>query len=444
MIARYTTKELNNCWSINRRFGLFVRVEALYLQALETEGLVPQGTGKILMDLEIDPGEVTRLEQETGHEIVAFIKVCEARIGQAARFIHFGLTSSDIMDTVFSLQLKEAAAEVQKELDRVIAMLEGLARQYRDTPMIGRTHGIHAEPVTFGYVMLGYFNEFRRQAARLKQATRECAVGKLAGAVGTHVHSSPQWEKEVLERLGLSPEPAATQVVARDRYAYFFGVLAGLGGSIERLAVNLRHMQRTEVSEVFEPFGSNQAGSSAMPHKRNPVLLENITGLVRLLRSYSVAAFENQALWHERDISHSSVERVIGPDATTLAHFALRRLGRVLEGLDVDPVRMRRNLDASQGLWASECVLLSLVKAGLMRGEAYTIVQTAAKRAIAEKRGFMEVLKQDEQTVKLLTNPGIEKCFDLRVVFKNMDELYKRSGLDPTGGNHAGQRTLQG
>jgi len=429
VIERYTTGEMKECWSVNRRFELFVRLEALYLQALETTGVIPKGTGNTLMATEIDPDEVVRLEEETGHEIVAFIKVCEARIGQAAKFIHFGLTSSDIMDTVFSMQLIEAAAEVQKELDRIITLLKGLAQKYKDTPMIGRTHGIHAEPVTFGYVMLGYFNEFKRQAARLKAAKNECAVGKLAGAVGTHVHSSPAWEKDILGQLGLRAEPAATQVVARDRYAYFFGVLAGLGGTIERLAVNLRHMQRTEVGEAFEPFGSKQAGSSAMPHKRNPVLLENITGLSRLLRSYAVAGFENQALWHERDISHSSVERVIGPDATTTAHFALRRLGRVLEGLDVDQARMQKNLDDSQELWASECVLLSLVKAGLMRGDAYIIVQGAAKRAIAEKRGFKAVLKEDARAVELLTDKGIDACFDLEVVFKNMDKLYKRSGI---------------
>lgn len=429
MIPRYSTKELKDCWSINRRFQLFVRLEAQYLQALEAEGLVPEGTGKILMELNVNPQEVEDLEKETGHEIVAFIKVCEARIGQAAKFIHFGLTSSDIMDTVFSMQLIEAASEVQKELNRIIRLLAGLARQYRNTPMIGRTHGIHAEPVTFGYVMLGYYNEFKRQAARLDAAKNECAVGKLAGAVGTHVHSKPQWEESILAELGLKAEPAATQVVARDRYAHFFGVLAGLGGTMERLSVNLRHMQRTEVSEAFEPFGNKQAGSSAMPHKRNPVLLENITGLTRLLRSYAIAGFEDQALWHERDISHSSVERVIGPDATTVAHFALRRLGRILENLDVDPARMQQNLDDSMGLWASECVLLSLVRAGLMRGDAYTIVQTAAKRAIAEKRGFRAVLKEDHRAVKLLTTEGIDRCFDLRVVFKNMDKLYKRSGL---------------
>ncbi len=429
MIDRYSTPELTDCWSHERRFELFVRVEALYLKALESQGMVPKGTGDRLLTLNIRSDEVTRLEQETGHEVVAFIKACEARAGQAARFIHFGLTSSDVMDTVFSLQLQEATTFVQQELDKVIDLLAGLALKYKDTPMIGRTHGIHAEPVTFGYVMLGYYNEFKRQAGRLTAAKDGCAVGKLAGAVGTHVHSSPGIEESVLAALGLRAEPAATQVVARDRYANLFGVLAGLGGSIERLAVNLRHMQRTEVSEAYEPFGAKQAGSSAMPHKRNPVLLENITGLSRLLRSYAMAAFENQALWHERDISHSSVERVIGPDATTVGHFALRRLGRILQNLDVDPARMRRNMDASQGLWASECVLLALVKAGLMRNEAYGIVQAAAKRAIAERRPFVDVLKQDERAVQLLGSDGLDACFDLGHVFRHIDALYKRSGL---------------
>ena len=430
MIQRYTTPELSEVWSESSRWKLFVRLEALFLKALEKRGIAAPGGAEVLGRLDPDPVRIAEIERETGHEVVAFIKACEELAPPGTlRYIHYGLTSSDIMDTVFSLQLVKAGRLIEKELKSVIGLLREKALLYKGLPIIGRTHGIHAEPTSLGLVFLGFFNEFQRHERRLESALNDVSVGKLSGAVGTHASTDPLIEEEVLTELGLRPEECATQVVARDRYSHFFCTLAGLGGGIERLATTIRHLQRTEVGEIFEPFGRRQTGSSAMPHKRNPVLSENLCGLARLLRSYCVASLENQALWMERDISHSSVERVIGPDATTVAHFALRRLARILEGLEINKDAMRRNLELTGGAWSSGCLLLKLISSGLTRTQAYEIVQDAAKQAVQAGRGFQEVVMGNEEVLKHIGPEDISECFDPEAYLKNEGVLFSRSGI---------------
>ncbi len=429
MIPRYTTKELKYVWSHDNRWRLFIKVETLYLEELEHLGIAPSGESEILKKIKLNPQRIDEIEKETGHEVVAFIKACEEQTDSEIRYIHYGLTSSDIMDTVFSLQLKEAFDYIKQELVKVIDALKDNALKYKGVAVIARTHGVHAEPTSLGLVFLGYYNEMVRNLNRLEYVVRDISVGKLSGAVGNLAYGSAQLEKRVLSRLGLRPEPAATQVVARDRYAEAFSFLAVLGGAIERFAVTLRNLQRTEVGEWFEPFGSKQAGSSAMPHKRNPVLAENLCGLSRLLRGYAVSAFENQALWMQRDISHSSVERVIGPDATTVAHFALRRLYRVINGMEIDLDAINRNLDMNGRIWASQCLLLKLIDKGLSRSEAYAIIQKLSKHAVRGGWRFDEIVLESDVLLRYLDSSEIYECFDEKRFLKSEDEIYKRSGL---------------
>ncbi len=380
-----------------------------------------------------DVRAIETIEEQTRHDIIAFLTFLEKKLGPDARFLHLGMTSSDVLDTTLAVQLDRAAGILLDDLDVLRGVLQKRALEHRRTAMIGRTHGIHAEPVTFGLVLALWWDELGRQRHRLEQARREVAVGKISGAVGTYAHLSPRVEQKVCAALELGCETVSNQVVQRDRHAHFFCALANLGATIEKIAVNLRHLQRTEVAETREPFAAGQKGSSAMPHKRNPIGCENLTGIARLLRGYAISALENVALWHERDISHSSVERVIAPDATILADYALARLTRILEGLEVDPQRMRENLDLLGGVIFSEGVLLSLVRQGMERQAAYRLIQRCALTAQDQRIPFAQALRQDEEVAKVLGRDVIEGHFDLEQTFSRVESIFARIGIFAEG-----------
>jgi adenylosuccinate lyase len=384
MIPRYTPPALARIWSDAHRLETWLRVEIAATAAWEALGRAPKGVAARLekgakgLDYEALHGRALEHERTTQHDVIAFLAACEEKLGDDARWLHFGMTSSDVVDTALALLLGEAGAEIAQALDGLLAALEKRALEHRKTPCLGRTHGQAAEPTTFGLKLLTFHAELQRGRDRLRVALEEVRSGKIAGAVGSYGNVPPEVEAHALGALGLRVEPVATQVVPRDRHAAFFCALAVIGASLERLAVEVRHLQHAQVKEAFEPFGAGQRGSSAMPHKKNPILSENVTGLARLLRGYAHAALEDVALWHERDISHSSVERVIGPDATSALCFALQRATRVVEGMVVDAARMKENLDAAGGALASGGVLLALVEKGVARQEAYGWVQRCA------------------------------------------------------------------
>jgi adenylosuccinate lyase len=371
----------------------------------------------------VDPARVAEIEAEVHHDVIAFVTAAAESIGPEGRFLHFGMTSSDVLDTAFALQLVEATDALDAALLELVAAVRKQVEAHRKTVMAGRTHGIHAEPITFGLKVAGWYTELLRGLRRLRDARKEIAYAKLSGAVGTYAMNGPDIEAEVLAGLGLVPETVSTQVVPRDRHAMFFATLAVIGGSLERFATEIRHLQRTELLEALEPFGKGQKGSSAMPHKRNPILTENLTGLSRLLRSYAAAAFENIALWHERDISHSSVERVIGPDATIVLDFMLGRMTRVIAGLEVRPDAMRRNLDLTGGRLASERILLALVDNDIAREDGYRWVQRCA---LAEGN-FRKAVAADPDISRLLSTEAIEDCFDERHALEHVQSIIDRA-----------------
>jgi adenylosuccinate lyase len=415
MIARYTPKEFAELWSDSTRYAVWLEVELAACEAMETAGIVPRGTSAKIREKQIVPdvAAIDRIEQRTRHDVIAFLSHVEELAGEPARWLHRGMTSSDVLDTSFAVLLVRAAGLLEQRLDRLIAALARRAREHAETPMIGRSHGIHAEPVSFGVVLAGHLAELKRARQRLLTAKAEVSVGKIAGAVGTYAHLTPEIEERALAALGLRPETVATQVVARDRHAVFFSALALTAACLERFATNVRHWQRTEVGEAEERFSQGQKGSSAMPHKRNPVLSENLCGLSRVVRSAVIPALENVALWHERDISHSSVERMIAPDATATLGFMLDRAADLVEGLVVYAARMRENLDQSGGLFFSEAVMLALVEKGLARQKAYELVQRNAMRAFAREGEFRILLGQDSDIQRLLLPSEIDACFDL-------------------------------
>lgn len=427
MIDRYSTPEMRRVWSPARRWERMLEVEVAYLEALEEDGVAPTGgAARIREAVRLDPARIDALEATLRHDVIAFLAHVEEQVGEAARFLHFGLTSSDALDTAFALQLTEAWGLVRAALAGLADALWDLAERHRATPMVGRTHGMHAEVTTLGLVASGWREEVCRGVERGDRAADGVAVGKLSGAVGTFAFGDPAREERVLRRLGLRPEPVATQVVARDRHAAFFTALAVIGGTLERIAVNVRHLQRTEVGEAQEPFAAGQRGSSAMPHKKNPVDSENVCGQARLLRAWAMAALEDMALWHERDISHSSVERVIGPDATATAEFAALRLGRIVRGLVARPDRMAEHLAASAGLLNSEAVLLALVARGLKRQEAYVLVQRAAMRATAGEGAFADLLAADPEVRAHLGEDDLRRCFSQDDHLRHLDAILAR------------------
>jgi adenylosuccinate lyase len=432
MIPRYSRPQMAAIWAPERRLRLWLEIELCALEAMIEAGLVPESAVGVRaaaegrLDQIIDPDAIAAIEVRTRHDVIAFLTHVEQAVGADARYLHLGMTSSDLLDTALALQLSEAADLLLDDLDRLLATLRRRALEHKDTLCIGRSHGIHAEPTTFGLKLASHHAEFARGRARLEQARREIATCAISGAVGTFANVGPQIEARVAERLGLAPEPISTQVIPRDRHAAFFATLALLASDVERLSTEIRHLQRTEVGEVAEAFGAGQKGSSAMPHKRNPVLTENLTGLARLVRASVIPALENVALWHERDISHSSVERVIAPDATIALDFALDRMAGVVEGLEVDAARMRANLESTHGVIFSQRVLLALTEAGLGRQEAYEIVQRQALRAWRERLPLIDLLRADAKVTQRLGDAALAGLFDLDYHTKHVDTIFAR------------------
>ncbi|MBM4366141.1 MAG: adenylosuccinate lyase [Deltaproteobacteria bacterium] len=427
MITRYSTPEMVALWTTERRFGIMLEIELLACEAMEARGEVPPGTAATCRErAKFDPARVDEIEKTVKHDVIAFLTNVNEHIGEPGRHLHKGMTSSDVLDTALAVQLKTAGEFILVELDGVLAALRARAEEHVDTLCIGRSHGVHAEPTTFGWKLAILWDELRRGRERLVHANRDIAVGKISGAVGTFAHVHPEVEAHVCARLGLAPAPASNQVVQRDRHAFYFAVLALLATSIEKIAVEIRHLQRTEVLEAEEPFTPGQKGSSAMPHKRNPILSENLTGLARLMRGYADAAMENVALWHERDISHSSVERVIGPDATVTMHFMLRRLKALVSGLVVYPDHMRRNLEKSGGIYFSQRVLLALVEAGLSREEAYARVQKNAMLTWSEGGWLPDRLAADPEVGGVLGAEQVAGLCNLAWYVRHAREVQAR------------------
>jgi adenylosuccinate lyase len=427
VIDRYSRPEMAAIWSEERKFALWLEIEVLAAEALAERGELPKTAMSKLRALPpVDVARVRELERTSQHEVIAFLTALAEKGGDPVRYLHLGLTSSDVMDTAYAVQTKEAADLLLAGLDRLLGVVKGQALRYKRLPMIGRTHGIHAEPITLGLKLAHWWAELVRARHRLAVARDEIAYGKLSGAVGTFAHARPEIEAYVCQRLGLHPEPLATQVVPRDRHAAFFTALSLLAASIERIAVEIRHLQRSEVLEVLEPFGRGQKGSSAMPHKRNPILTENLCGLARLVRGYGQVALDNVPLWHERDISHSSAERVIGPDATIAMDFMLARLAAVVEGLEVRPESMRRNLELTGGALFSESLLLALVRKGLSRDAAYALVQPHALAASAGQGTFLALALGDSAIRRALSEEEIRATIDVEHALRYVDVLFER------------------
>jgi adenylosuccinate lyase len=432
MIDRYALPELREIFGEQRRLELWLRIELLAVEALHAAGVVPTDDWERIRAAatEVDPARAREIEQESQHDVIAFLRSVTERLGPEGRWLHYGLTSSDVLDTATAATLRDATAVVEREVARLIAVVHRLVLQYRDTPMVGRSHGIHAEPITFGFKAAGWYAELLRDADRLDRARDGIAVGSISGAVGTHANVSGDVERHVLNALGLGADPAPTQVVSRDRHAELLTTLAILGGTLERVAVEIRHLQRTEVGEAFEPFGSGQQGSSAMPHKRNPILAERVTGMARLLRADASVGLENMALWHERDISHSSAERFVFERALGVAAYATRTLGDILDGLEVDAERMLRNLGELGGMVYSEALLLAMVAKGADRQAAYRLVQSAAKRAWSGDASFGDALRADPAVGEWLAADEIERAMDLRHHLVGIEVTYRALGVD--------------
>jgi len=427
MIPRYTRPEMAKIWTEQRKFETWLEIELLVCEALSKLGEIPaQAVREIRERACFDVHRVNEIEKVTKHDVIAFLTNMGESIGPLSKYLHYGLTSSDILDTSLALLLREASDLILQDLHRLLEVLKKKAFQYKETVMIGRSHGVHAEPTTFGLKIALWHDEMKRNLIRMERAKEAVSVGKISGAVGTFAHIPPFVEEFVCGRLGLKPASISTQIVQRDHHAEFFTTLAIIASSIEKFSVELRHLQRTEVLEAEEYFSEGQKGSSAMPHKRNPVSSENLSGLARLIRSYSIAALENIPLWHERDISHSSVERVIGPDATILIDYMLNRLTSLIENLIVYPENMKANLERMGGLIYSEAILLLLTKKGLSREEAYGTVQRNAMRVWEKGGDFKTLLSQDEVIKRLLTQEELDATFDIRAHLKHVDDIFQR------------------
>ncbi len=425
MIPRYARPEMVNIWEPETRFSIWLDIETHAMDAMADLGIVPAEAAKAVREKgAFDVNRINEIEREVKHDVIAFLTSLAEHVGEEARFVHQGMTSSDVLDTCFNVQLTRASDILLADLDALLAALKTRAMEHKMTPCIGRSHGIHAEPTTFGLKLAQAYAEFERCKNRLLAAREEIAVCAISGAVGTFANIDPAVEAHVAKAMGLSVEPISTQVIPRDRHAMFFATLGVIASTMERLAVEIRHLQRTEVLEAEEYFSPGQKGSSAMPHKRNPVLTENLTGLARLVRGMAIPAMENVPLWHERDISHSSVERMIGPDATITLDFALARLTAVVEKLVVYPDRMRKNLDSLGGLVHSQRVLLALTQAGTSREDAYRIVQQNAMPVWRGEGQFLELLKADKEVT--LSDEELEALFNLNYHFKHVDDIFAR------------------
>ncbi|MCH2606314.1 MAG: adenylosuccinate lyase [Nitrospinales bacterium] len=427
MIPRYTLPEMASIWEPENKFKIWLKVEVLACEALAKRGEIPRTALKDIQeksDFRVE--RIDEIEREVKHDVIAFLTCVAEYVGNSARYMHLGMTSSDVLDTALAVQLKQASTLILKELKAFQGALKTQALRHKMTPTMGRSHGIHAEPLTFGLKVANWYEEVGRNIERVKRARQSISYGQISGAVGTFACIHPEVEEYVCSKLGLKPAPVSTQIIQRDRHAEFFTTLAIVAGTIDKIATEIRHLQRTEVLEVEEFFSSGQKGSSAMPHKRNPVVSEQMCGLARIVRSNAFAALENMPLWHERDISHSSVERVIGPDSTILIHYMLRKMTSMIERLIVYPENMMRNLKKTEGLIFSQSVLLALVDKGITREEAYKLVQKNAMQSWTKGKDFLTLLKKDKKIGTLLKKNEIEKIFNLKAQFKSVDIIFKR------------------
>ena len=431
MIEKYTRPAMGAIWSEERKIALWLKVEIAVCEAWSEEGVIPAEALPAIRAATVDLDRMREIERETEHDVIAFLRAAGETVGPDARWIHLGLTSSDVIDTALSLQVLEATDLLLANIESTREAVGALALQHKDTPQIGRTHGIHAEPLTFGLKLAGWYDELTRSRTRLLACREDMAVGAISGAVGTHANVPPSVEERVCARLGLRPYPVSTQIIGRDRHAAFIATLAVIASSLDRFATEVRHLQRTEVGEVAEPFGAGQQGSSAMPHKRNPVLVERISGLARVIRGHAVTALETVPLWHERDISNSSAERVIFPDACILLDYLLGLTERVVRGMDVYPERMQRNLDSTQGIVYSQRALLALTEGGMDRQDAYKIVQRAAMRAWAEGVPLFDLLSADPAVTERLSPDRLHSLFEPSYHLRFVDEAFRRVGLLP-------------
>ena len=427
MIERYSRKEIKSIWEDKNKYTIWLKIEIAAAEAMEKFKIIPKGVSKkVKSKAKIDVKRILKIEDKVKHDVIAFLTSITERVGKEARFLHKGMTSSDVLDTCFNLQLKQSGEIILKEIDQLLYSIKKQALKHKYTLCIGRSHGIHAEPITFGLKMLTFYQEFLRNKKRLKNSIEEISTCAISGAVGTFANVDPKVENYVAKKLKLNIEPISTQIIPRDRHAQFFSTLGIIASSIERFAVEIRHLQRTEVLEVEEFFGKKQKGSSAMPHKKNPILSENLTGLARLIRSSVIPALENIALWHERDISHSAVERNIGPDATIALDFALARLSYVIKNLNIYPKKMQKNLNITNGIFFSQRVLLELTNTGFSREEAYQIVQKNALSSWKTDTSFFENILSDKKITTKIPVNKLKKLFDFGYHTKKIDIIFKR------------------
>ena len=427
MIKRYSRKELTDIWSEQNKYKIWLDVEIAAAQSMEKLNQIPKGVSStVKKKARINVKRIHQIESQVKHDVIAFLTSVTEKAGLKARYLHQGMTSSDVLDTSFNIQLVQSGKILVKDLDQILKVLKKQARKYKFTPCMGRSHGIHAEPITFGLKLASFYEEFKRNKKRLIDAIDEVSTCAISGAVGTFANISPKVEQHVAKKLGLKVEPISTQVIPRDRHAFYFSVLGIIAGSIERVATEIRHLQRTEVYELQEYFSKNQKGSSAMPHKKNPILSENLTGLSRMVRSAVVPALENIALWHERDISHSSVERNIGPDANITLDFALVRLANILDNMIVYPKKMLQNLNLTKGLIFSQELMLELTKTGLSREKSYRMIQNYAKKCFAEDLDLYSVIQTDKYIMGKISPKKLQSIFSYAKHFKNVNLIFRR------------------
>ena len=427
MIERYSRKEIKKIWEEKNKYQLWLDIEIAAAQGMEKFNIIPKGvSAKISRKAKIDIEKIHKIEKKVHHDVIAFLTSITEKVGPVGKFLHQGMTSSDVLDTCFNIQLIQSSKILKKNIEQILKVLKKKSLKYKKTICIGRSHGIHAEPTTFGLKLASFYEEFKRNKKRLEYAVKEISTCAISGAVGTFANIDHRVEKYVANKLNLRPEPISTQIIPRDRHAYFFSVLGIIAGTVERLATEIRNLQKTELQEVEEYFTNKQKGSSAMPHKKNPILSENLTGLARMVRSYVVPALENISLWHERDISHSSVERNIGPDSTVTLDFALNRLKNILENMNVYPKKMLKNLNITNGLIFSQRVMLELTKLGFSREKAYSIVQKNAQNSWKKNITFYESLKKDSLINKKISNKNLARMFDLNYHTKRIDVIYRR------------------
>jgi len=430
MIERYTLPEIAEIWSDNNRFKIWLDIEILAVEALVRQGMVPESALVVIKEkADFDVDRILEIEEEVQHDVIAFLTNVAEYVGEEARFIHYGMTSSDILDTALAIQMVQAGKMIKNQLKELIDVVGERALETKDMFMVGRSHGVHAEPITFGLKLALWYDELNRQMERMEHAVETVRVGQISGAVGTFDHLSPEIQDYVCEKLGLNSSNISSQVLQRDRHAHYASTLALIGGTLEKIAVEIRHLQRTEVLEASEHFSKGQKGSSAMPHKKNPIVSERISGMVRLLRGNALAAMENMALWHERDISHSSVERVILPDSTITLYYMLKKTTGLVKDLDLYPDNMIRNIDLTHGLIYSQAVLLALTRKGISREDGYFLVQRNAMKVWDQQVSFKDALYEDEDICKSLTNDEIDGLFNIENRLKNLDSIFKKVGL---------------